>query len=75
MPQPMIDANGGRDHGALARKNRPDRRAFSVVAVRHDGDVLEHEWHRSHVKDCCCAAGSIVFHGRNTTALSLRTIA
>ena len=46
-----VDADGCRDHGALGRKNGPDRRALSVVAVGHDGDVLEHERHRSRVED------------------------
>jgi lanthanide-dependent methanol dehydrogenase len=46
-----IDANSCRDDGALGRKHRPDRRALSVVAIGHDGDVLEHERHRGRVED------------------------
>ena len=46
-----VDAHGCRDHGALGRENGPDRRALSVMAVGHDGDVLEHERHRSRVED------------------------
>jgi hypothetical protein len=46
-----VDAHGCRNHGALGRKHRPDRCALSVMAVGHDGDVLEHERHRSRVED------------------------
>jgi hypothetical protein len=46
-----IDTHGCRDHGTLGRKDRPDGRALAVMAVGHDGDVLEYERHRSRVED------------------------
>jgi hypothetical protein len=46
-----VDAHGRRDHGPLGGKNRSDRCALSVMAVGHDGDVLEHERHRRRVED------------------------
>jgi hypothetical protein len=46
-----IDTHGCWDHGTLGRKDRPDCRALAVMAVGHDGDVLEYERHRSRVED------------------------
>lgn len=50
MPQPMSTPTLPVS-GALSRKNPPDRRALSVMAVGHDGDMLQHERHRSRVEN------------------------
>ncbi len=46
-----VDPYGGRDDGALGGQHGPDRRALAVMAVGHDRDVFEDEWHRRGVED------------------------
>jgi len=50
-PAADIDADRRRDHGTCGRENGPHRCALPVVAVGHDGNVLEHERHRGRIED------------------------